>query len=110
MKVGVMDHLKIAKQARKVYGDRMAKATPGTVEYYRLWGDYRYYDGMVVGLKITQVDNEVLSLILDLKHDQIAKIEFLRRVEEVLSANPKGGKVGIGSVDTEDDTASPSVS
>ena len=105
-----MDHLKISKQARKVYGDKMAKAVPGTVEYYRLWGDYRYYDGMVVGLKITQVDNEVLSLILDLKHDQIPKIEFIRRVQEVLDANPKGGKVGIGSVDTENDTTASALS
>jgi len=79
------DHIEIATIARNAYGERMGKATPGTVEYYRLWGDYRYYDGMVVGLKVSHIEvNAILSMLLDLESGAMSNFEFVPKVRELL--------------------------
>ena len=85
MMVDKNDHIEIATIARNKYGEKMGESQPGTVEYYRLWGDYRYYDGMVVGLKVSHIDvNHLLSLVVELEHGDISKIEFVTKSRGLL--------------------------
>jgi len=80
------DHIEIATIARNAYGERMGAAKPGTVEYYRLWGDYRYYDGMTVGLKVSNIEvKSLLMLILDLEHGEMSAFEFVKKAREAIN-------------------------